>query len=496
MKSLEMLIANPAVEAIGWTLLHSLWEGATVAAVLGATLLILRTARARYLAACTALFALLALFSLTLVKLAPESTHSFPVRDRTVPVWSIVAVDVSSAYWRPNLAVAAPWLALLWMAGVLLMFGRHSMSCIAVRRFRRRGVCCASNAWQGEVETLTARLRISRPVRLLESCLAESPTVIGHFRPLILMPVGMLAGLSPSQIESILLHELAHIRRHDYLINTLQRYVEGLFFYHPAAWWISAVIRTEREHCCDDLAVSILGDPHEYAGALAALEQSRGSQAAVAATGGSLVKRIHRLLYPRTTAAWAPFLAVLILVLTGAATVGAWPAKSSQSNAVAKQPETERALEPAYSKWLHEDVAYIIDQAERATFLTLATNEERDKFIEQFWERRNPSPGAPNKFKEEHYRRLAYANGHFASGVPGWQTDRGHIYILYGPPDEKESHPRAAGGSTETWLYHHVSGVGDNATITFVDSTGRGDFRLSPGAPFVPKSSGPGGKQA
>jgi hypothetical protein len=105
MKSLEMLTANPAVEAIGWTLLHSLWEGATVAAVLGATLLILRTARARYLAACAALFALLALFTLTLLKLAPESTHSFPVRDRTVPVWSIVAEDVSSAYWRPNIAV-------------------------------------------------------------------------------------------------------------------------------------------------------------------------------------------------------------------------------------------------------------------------------------------------------------------------------------------------------------------------------------------------------
>jgi len=318
--------------------------------------------------------------------------------------------------------------------------------------------------------------------------------VVGHFRPLILMPVGMLAGLSPSQIESILLHELAHIQRHDYLINILQRHVEGLLFYHPAAWWISAVIRTEREHCCDDLAVSISGDPHEYARALAALEQNRFSPAAVAATGGSLVKRTHRLLYPKTTAAWAPFSAVLILLLTGAATVAAWPANPSPSNAIEKQLKTEPAIEPAYSKWLHEDVAYIIDQAERTAFLGLTTNEERDKFIEQFWERRNPSPGAPNKFKEEHYRRLAYANRHFASGVPGWQTDRGHIYILYGPPDELEAHPHAA-VPTEIWLYHHVQGVGDNATITFVDSTGRGYYRLAPGAPFVPKSPGSGGKQ-
>jgi len=354
MKSLEMLIGNPAAAAIGWTLLHSLWQGAIVAALLAAMLLILRTARARYLAACAALLALLALFTLTLLRLAPESTLSLPVNDRPVPVWNIVAENVSSGDWSPNLAAATPWLALLWMAGVLLMFGRYALSCISVRRFRRRGVCSAPKAWQREVERLTARLRISRPVGLLESCLAEAPTVIGHFRPLILMPVGMLAGLSPTQIESILLHELAHIQRHDYLINTLQRYVEGLLFYHPAAWWISAVIRREREYCSDDLAVSISGNPHEYARALARLEQNRFSQAAVAATGGSLVKRIHRLLYPRTNGAWAPFLAVLILVLTGAATVAAWPAKPSQSNAVAKRPETERALEPEYSKWLNE----------------------------------------------------------------------------------------------------------------------------------------------
>ena len=494
MKLLEMLIANPAAAAMGWTLLHSLWEGAIVAAVLGAVLLILRTARSRYLAACAALLVLLALFTLTLLRLAPESAHSFPVRNRIFVAGNNVAEGVSSAYWRPDLAAAAPWLALLWMAGVLLMFTRYSVSCISVRRFRRRGVCCASNAWQREVERLTARLRISRQVRLLESCLAEAPTVIGHFRPLILMPVGMLAGLSPSQVESILLHELSHIRRYDYLINTLQRCVESLLFYHPVVWWISAVIRREREHCCDDLVVSISGDPHEYARALAALEQSRFSPAAVAATGGSLVKRIHRLLYPKTSGAWAPFVAVLILVLTAAATVTAWPVKPSQSNAGTKQSETERTLEPAYSKWLNEDVAYIIDQAERTTFLGLTTNEERDKFVEQFWEHRNPSPGSPNKFKEEHYRRLAYANRHFTSGVPGWRTDRGHIYILYGPPDELEAYPHAP-VPKEVWLYHHVQGVGDNATITFVDSTGQGDYRLSPGAPFVQKSPGSGEKQ-
>jgi GWxTD domain-containing protein len=332
-------------------------------------------------------------------------------------------------------------------------------------------------------------------VRLLESGLAEVPSVIGHFRPLILMPIGVLAGLLPTQIESILLHELAHIQRHDYLINTLQRYVEGLLFYHPAVWWISAVIRTEREHCCDDLAVSISGDPHEYAIALAALEQNHFPTAALAATGGNLVKRIHRLLYPKTRGAWAPFLAVMILVLTGTVAVAAWPAKPAQSKVLAKQRQTDRSLGPAYSKWLHEDVVYIIDDAERAALLGLTTDEERGKFVEQFWERRNPTPGTPNKFRDEHYRRVTFANGHFAFGVPGWRTDRGHIYILYGPPDEVVSQPPAGGGSTEIWLYHHMEGVGDNVTFTFVDSTGRGDFRLLPGAPLAQKSTGSAGQQ-
>jgi hypothetical protein len=165
MKSLEMLIANPAAAAIGWTLLHSLWEGAIVAAGLGAMLLILRTARARYLAACAALLALLALFTLTLLRLAPQSAQSFPVMDRVVPVWNIVAQDVGSGYWSPNLAAAAPWLALLWMAGVLLMFGRYSASCISVRRFRRRGVCCAPEAQPKK--TSRFRSTFSTPTRFI-----------------------------------------------------------------------------------------------------------------------------------------------------------------------------------------------------------------------------------------------------------------------------------------------------------------------------------------
>lgn len=195
------------------------------------------------------------------------------------------------------------------------------------------------------------------------------------------------------------------------------------------------------------------------------------------------MKRIHRLLYPKTNGAWAPFLAATILVVTCAAALAARPLKPVHGDSPAPQPQSERGLSPEYSKWLNEDVVYIIDEAERTAFLRLATDQERDKFVVQFWERRNP-PGAPNKFKEEHYRRLAHANQHFAAGVPGWKTDLGHIYIVYGPPDEIESHPRG-NGSIEVWLYRHIEGVGDNATITFVDASGQGNYRLAPGVPFV-----------
>jgi GWxTD domain-containing protein len=144
--------------------------------------------------------------------------------------------------------------------------------------------------------------------------------------------------------------------------------------------------------------------------------------------------------------------------------------------------------------WLEEDVVYIISKEEREAFLRLGTNEERDQFIETFFDRRNPAPeSGENTFKEEHYRRIAYANEHFASGVPGWKTDRGHMYILWGPPDEIDSHPTGGtydrppeegGGSTSTypwekWRYRHLEGVGENIELEFVDPTGSGEYHLT-----------------
>jgi GWxTD domain-containing protein len=341
-----------------------------------------------------------------------------------------------------------------------------------------------------------AQLRLSRPVLLLESCLAEVPMVIGHIRPVILMPIGVLAGLPAGQIEAILLHELAHIRRYDYLVNVVQRWVECLLFYHPAAWWISRVIRAERENCCDDVVVATRGNVQEYAAALATLEQDRwsGRDPAVAASGGSLMKRIRRMLYPQgASGVWTPLFAAAIVIATAVVALAAWPARPPQQKPTNAPPQAGQAEVSPYDRWLNQEVPYIIEDKERAAFKKLATNEERDEFIKAFWERRNPNPGSPeNKFKIEHYRRLAYANRHYASSQPGWKTDRGRIYIMYGPPDEIDSHlsggayerPTSEGGGKvmtypyEIWRYAHLKDM-SNVILEFVYESSSGEFHMT-----------------
>src|SRR5712664_1041530 len=174
---------------------------------------------------------------------------------------------------------------------------------------------------------------------------------------------------------------------------------------------------------------------------------------------------------------------------------GATPAPQKlDKEAKRKMKRTLKELDSAYRQWLTEDVTYIISPDERNAFLQLDTNEEREQFIEQFWLRRSSNPDLPeNDFKEEHYRRIAYANEHFASGIPGWKTDRGRMYIMWGPTDEVESHPTGGtydrpmeegGGSTstypwETWRYRYMEGIGENVIWEFVDPTGSGEYHLT-----------------
>ncbi|HEV3021181.1 MAG TPA: M56 family metallopeptidase, partial [Pirellulales bacterium] len=226
---------------------------------------------------------------------------------------------------RGGLRASIHWLALAWCAGVVVLSLRLAMGIVGVERAKRTGARPAA-AIDATVAALTRRLRVSRPVRVLQSTLAEVPTTIGWLRPYILLPASAMTGLSTSELEAVLAHELAHVRRHDYVVNVAQIVVETLLFYHPAVWWLSGRIRREREHCCDDWAVAVCGNRMTFARALVTLEGLRGpaGRLALAASGGSLRERVLRLVGrpARHSASRSGWWAAAVVVLATLAAIG------------------------------------------------------------------------------------------------------------------------------------------------------------------------------
>jgi len=309
MNGFEALWATPAVQAIAWALLHFLWQGALVGLAAAGALALLgkRNAAVRYNVALGALLVLLACPAVTTLRMAGMGEE--PVKENAggefVPAQagepgSTLPAPTSFAETSPireALPTALPWVFGLWLAGVAALSIYHLGGWRLTRSLRYRGTRPVSGDLETRLRQLAGRMGIARAVALLESSAVPVPAVIGWLKPVILVPASALAGLSHLQLEAILAHELAHVRRHDYLVNLLQTVVETLLFYHPAVWWVSAQIRRERENCCDDLAVAVCGDRLGYARALANLEGLRAPspRLAMAADGGSLVDRIRRL---------------------------------------------------------------------------------------------------------------------------------------------------------------------------------------------------------
>jgi beta-lactamase regulating signal transducer with metallopeptidase domain len=326
------------VQALGWTLLHFLWQGAAVAALLASLDLLLRRAapQVRYLLASAALLAMavLPVATFLLVQDAPAApaaaaplalSPSAPAA--ADPAMALVGGTVPAPVWRVRIEPALPALVGLWGAGVLLLSLRSFGGWALAQRLKRTGLGAVPAALQSSLDRLVERLRVSAPVRLFESAHVDVPTVVGWLRPALLLPASAITGMSPSQLELILAHELAHIRRCDYLVNLLQTALETVLFYHPAVWWVSHRMRVEREHCCDDLAVSACGNAVVYARALADLEERRSGRPVlvVAASGGSLLDRVRRLAggppphLPRSSRGLAALLAMAALGVAGAA---------------------------------------------------------------------------------------------------------------------------------------------------------------------------------
>ncbi len=456
------------IEGLSSALFHFLWQGALLA-LLPALALMFRSPRIRYTAACVALLAMPVAFAITLaISIAPAGPHGATPIERH---HAVRAPDGSSApIPRPfDFERSMRWFVPFWLTGVALFYLRTFIAWTAVQRLRRASSVLPPPFWRERVAELSACLGIRRAVALFGSELVDVPVVAGFLRPAIFVPAAVLSGMPVEQLEYLLIHELAHIRRFDYAVNLLQKAVEGLLFYHPAVWWVSHILRIERENCCDDAVVAMRGNAREYASVLASLEERR-SWPALAANGGHLGKRVLRLLNRPTHSPVAPVFGLLAIAITAGVT---WAA-------LQQAPQAAAPLKRPYRKWLNEDVVYIITEAERTAFQGLATDEEREQFIEQFWLRRDPTPGTPrNEMKEEHYRRIGFVDAHFTGAtVPGWKTDRGRIYITYGPPDEIDSHP---GDATpwESWRYRWIEGVGNNVLIEFRDSNHDGSFPMT-----------------
>jgi TonB family protein len=302
MSTLEALWAQPVTQALGVALARFLWQGTAVALGVGALMSCMgrRPARERYAVACLGLLAMLVLpvatFGLELARGASG--------DSSVPTamgegaFTGTPEATLSAWVKAWLGTLSPWLMSAWLCGVLLLSLRTAWGWRQALALGREGTREPGRMAMMALVRMMKLTGVARPVRLLESVAIEVPMVVGLWRPLILVPASTLTGLSVAQLEAILAHELAHIRRHDYLVNLLQALVETALFYHPAVWWLSARIREEREHCADDVAVEACGDALLYSRALATLEQLRvcTPAPAVAANGGSLLLRIQRLL--------------------------------------------------------------------------------------------------------------------------------------------------------------------------------------------------------
>lgn len=346
------------IDIAGWTLVHFAWQGALLGLLALTALRLLhgRSPQARYAAACIALAVMCAAPVATALALSADAgararmlaaslpqawgapwlpgpparpPFTTPVEARQLSAPQVASLDQAGAA-RP-LPAAPRWLPLLvaaWVAGVASLGLRLAAGWWRIGRIRRASLAGPPSRWAEAAARVAASLGVQRVVRVVDSAVVDTPAVLGGLRPLILLPIAALANLSPAQIDAILAHELAHIRRHDFLVNVLQTLAETLLFYHPAVWWLSERIRSEREHCCDLVAVSVCGDAVSYAEALTELESWRTADPAfaLAATGGSLIERIRRLLgvapdaAPRSLGAGTiAAAAVLLVVSSGAA---------------------------------------------------------------------------------------------------------------------------------------------------------------------------------
>jgi beta-lactamase regulating signal transducer with metallopeptidase domain len=353
------------VDTIALSLLHFLWQGAAIAALAGALMLVLRRPATRYLVGIGALGLMLVSFGTTVYLLSSGDSAGelLSARAPAAALASPKVADVTSLsmLWTSqaaNSSDAFVWMARAWFAGVVVFALRIVFGLLAIERLRRRSLIALSPRLIARFEALQARLGIERVIRYCQCEGVSVPAVVGVFRPIVLLPLRALTGLSAEQLDAVIAHELGHILRFDVAVNFLQVFAETLLFFHPAVWWLNRRIRADREDCCDDVAVAACGSRVTYARALASMEGWRETPSfAMAATGGTVAARVARLLGvsrgergERATRAIAAMLVLTASLAAGVVSLGvALPAgaQTSESDAPAVAAEPAVPAEPA-----------------------------------------------------------------------------------------------------------------------------------------------------
>jgi beta-lactamase regulating signal transducer with metallopeptidase domain/uncharacterized protein YnzC (UPF0291/DUF896 family) len=299
-----------AMHALGWSLLHFLWQGTALAALAAVLMALCRRSSARYVVGLSVLvlmsIAPLVTFSYLQQTDVPSSVrNSSPLVSAAWPLaTSTRSAIVSSQSLRGSSSDAIAWLVQAWLFGVAIFSLRSAGGFVLLERERRKRSSPVGERVLEICYTLQDHLGISRTIQYCKCKWLQAPAVIGWFRPIVFLPATALTGLSEDQLQAVIAHELAHIQRLDAFVNVFQVCVETLLFYHPAVWWLNKRIRAEREHCCDDIAVSLCGNPVEYARALTLMEEWRSAPVfAMAANRGPLTDRIMRVLGLKTLGA-------------------------------------------------------------------------------------------------------------------------------------------------------------------------------------------------
>ncbi|HXR33085.1 MAG TPA: M56 family metallopeptidase [Verrucomicrobiae bacterium] len=300
---LAQWISPDLLRPLGLALLHFLWQGAALAALAALALTVARTASTRYLFCVVILAAMVAAPVVTFLILRNQPPQPLaisaasPVGAPGTPRHSAIRANGNPEQPQPASEKSYLFLVEAWFFGVLLLSLRTAGGVVALERLRRRNSAPLSAALRERCLALQRQMGLARFIQYCESFHLDAPSVIGWIRPVVLLPLSALTGLSEAQLTAVIAHELAHIRRYDAFVNLFQIAVESVLFYHPAVWWLSKRIRAERENCCDDAAIAVCGSPLEYARALTLMEEWRVMPAlAMAANRAPLADRIRRLL--------------------------------------------------------------------------------------------------------------------------------------------------------------------------------------------------------